>query len=187
MLRSSEIEKIKLFEDAVCKPRKSPIEHGKIATINRDKLTDKGNLFTFLCIEQAIADCLYKATNEPKVYSLSFEELIDNLEVFMLVKKYPSQSRFIRPLNTNEEIELRLLRKPNLHKLNEQIDEYANEMRSYVSECARENKPIEKEELMYILNPFEDEEAIDKATMCRIEKVIDDIKRITYTNKTNSL
>jgi hypothetical protein len=185
MLRNSEMEKLELFEKAVCTPRKTPQEHGKIASIRRDLMTDKGNLFTFLCIEQAIADSLYKATGEEKVYSLTFEELIDNLEVFMLVKKFPSPTRYIRPINLKEEIEIKLLRKPNLYKLNERIHEYANEMRSYVNECARENKPLQKEELMYILNPEENKEGIDNATMSRINAVFNDIQKIAFADRIN--
>ena len=76
-----------------------------------------------------------------------------------------------------EKFEFRMLRKLPLYKLNEKTADYVQEFQKYIEECVKENKPFEKEEIMYILNPLEGREDIDKATMSRIEQVFDMLQK----------
>ena len=177
-LRSGSIRELENFEAVACKPRKTAQERGKIATIQRSGMRDKGNLFTFLAIEQALGDVLYKATNDSRVYSLCFEEMIDNLEVFNLVKRYPSEYRYISPMNTGEEFQLRLLRKLPLFKLNEKVADYSVEIRNYIEECIDEDKALEKDELLSILSPYLGQEDVDEATLKRIDPIFEDLKSV---------
>ena len=177
-LRFSDKSSLNKFEDICCKPRKTPQESGKIIMLRRNQLSDRGNLFTFICIEQVLADVLYKATKEPKVYSLCFEELIDNMEIFNLVKRFPSESRYIKAQATNEEFQLKLLRKLPLYNLNKLTAEYVQELQKYANECIKENKPLDKEQILFILNPIEDLPEVDQATMSRIDVIFEDLKEM---------
>lgn len=183
ILRLSSSSDINSFEEACCKARKSASDSAKVAVLRRDFVRDTGNLFTFLCIEQVLADALYKATNEPKVYTLCLEELLDNMEIFNLIKRYPSEVRYIKPHNTNEEFELRLLRKLPLYKLNEKTADYALELKNYTDECIKENKPLDRFEIRDILSPMLGNEEIDEATMIRIDSIFELLQKAIETSR----
>lgn len=176
-LRFLDTTKLDDIEENCCKPRKSTSGVGTKLNILRNNVLDTGNLFTFLCVEQVLADTLYKATNQPEVYALSLEELLDMMEVGNLEKKFPSNITHTRYTKNGEKFEFRMLRKLPLYKLNEKTADYVQEFQKYIEECIKENKPFEKEEIMYILNPLEGREDIDKATMSRIEEVFDILQK----------
>ncbi len=77
---------IKDFEEAFCqriKSSKEPI--AKTIYIDRKFLTEF-NQFAYLSIEQTLADAIYKATGEAKVYALTLEELLETLETINTIK-----------------------------------------------------------------------------------------------------
>ena len=106
-----------------------------------------------------------------EISSLNFEELLDNMEILNLVKRYPSETREIKSQNLKEGLSLKLLRKLPLYKLNEKTADYAYELQKYTEECIKENKPLDKRELLDILSPLEGYPEIDNATLARIEPV----------------
>lgn len=176
-LRFLDTTRLNDIEENYCKPRKSTSGVGSKLNLIRSNVRDTGNLFTFLCVEQVLADTLYKATNQPEVYALSLEELLDVMEIGNLEKKFPSNITHTRDTKNGEKFEFRMLRKLPLYKLNEKTADYVQEFQKYIEECVKENKPFEKEEIMYILNPLEGKEDIDKATMSRIEQVFDILQK----------
>ena len=105
------------------------------------------------------------------------------MEIFNLVKRYPSEVRYIKSQNTNEEFQLRLLRKLPLYNLNKQATEYVKELQKYTNECIEENKPLDKEQILFILNPLEGKEDIDNATLSRIDNVFEQLSEIIDSSR----
>ena len=92
------------------------------------------NKLRMLAAEQVLAEALYDATKNPEVFSLPFEQLCDNIEVFGLVKKFPSDTRIFEKHYTGETIELVATKKIDLRKsaqeyidcINDVIDNWLN-------------------------------------------------------------
>lgn len=146
---------ISSFIENACVKRKNAKENAKIIVFPKANFTIENKLKT-IAMEQALADVLYEATENIEVYKLSFENLCDNLELFNLVKQFPSNERNYET-NENEKIIISAKRKPNLHKIQKLYREYIMETSVLLKEYA-EDKYTENEfyeELLYILNPEE--------------------------------
>ena len=101
------------------------------------------------------------------------EELIENLECFKLIKKFPSKEKWsITTRRLGETFEIRLLKPINFYKINKLLTEYVGELHKYLNECIKEDKPFDKEEFLYILNPYEDTPEVDKNTLVRIDEIM---------------
>ena len=154
------------FERYCCKRKKTPDEASFAFTLSRDQFTVVNYLLN-LCLEQAMADILYKVTGESRVYSLNTEELMDELETFNLVKKFP----FIKNIQSkeyNKNFDIKLKSKPNYYQLKQLYADYMSEILDYVSECFDKGEKIRKEDLVLILNPDENKPDIDEYTRSRI-------------------
>lgn len=124
-----------------------------------------------LATEQALADVLYESTQNDKVYALKLEELIDDIESFILAKRFPSESRRIIAENIDGSFDLNLKKRLNIYQIDKYYKNYISEITEYLKECREEGTKPTKEELLYILNPNENAKDIDKYTLARLEPV----------------
>ena len=122
-----------------------------------------------MCAEQTIADALYKATGEPKVYTLTLEELIDTVESFQPIDRTISKTKEIESSILGEKFNLKLKNKLNFYKSGTVFEDYIQELVDYLKEMENPGSKPDKTELLYILNPEESQKEIDNYTMKRIE------------------
>ncbi len=156
------------FEEAYCQRIKSSNEAiAKTLFIDRSLLT-QFNSFAFLSIEQTLADALYKATGEPKVYALTLEELLETIECTSTIKKYRNEKVTIESSLLNETFSVQPKSKIILYRSEDTARELNNELIDYYYDCMMDDKAIDKEEFMFILNSDENAPEIDKYTMLRI-------------------
>lgn len=127
------------------------------------------SILHFLCAEQTIADALYKATGEPKVYALTLEELIDTVESFQPIDRTISKTKEIESSILGEKFNLKLKNKLNFYKSGTVFEDYIQELVDYLKEMENPGSKPDKTELLYILNPEESQKEIDNYTMKRIE------------------
>lgn len=172
LLRQIDRKSVDQFEQICCKPKTSTTEDSKVILLDRSLFRPDHKIYS-LGIEQALADVLYEATGNEKVYTLTMEELIENLECFKLIKKFPSKEKWsITTRRLGETFEIRLLKPINFYKINKLLTEYVGELHKYLNECIKEDKPFDKEEFLYILNPYEDTPEVDKNTLVRIDEIM---------------
>lgn len=155
------------FISSVCKKRKTPKEHGKVMFFNKLHMSMENKLKA-LAMEQALGDILYEATENEKVYSMGFESLCDNLEVFSLAKKFPTEEKPCPATSENEEMTLVCKKKPNLAKINRLYHEYMGQISEWTTEIAQNKTPADWEDLLYILNPDENKPVKDMAVARRM-------------------
>lgn len=79
------------------------------------------NTLRLLAGEQVLAEALYDTTRNPEVFAMQFEELCDNIELFNMVKKFPSESRTYYSQSLDKEVTLTATSKLDLKSLK---DEY---------------------------------------------------------------
>lgn len=154
------------FEKYCCKKKKSPDEKSVDFTLSRGQFTVVTYLQN-LCLEQTMADILYKATGETKVYALNAEELMDTIEALNLVKKLP-YTKDIQSSVLNTSFDVKLKSKLNFYPFKNIYESYMDEILNYVNECCGEGKKINKSELILILNPDESKADVDEFTKRRI-------------------
>ena len=75
------------------------------------------NKLRMLAAEQVLAEALYDSTKNPEVFSLPFEQLCDNIEVFGLVKKYPTETRVFDTPHLGHQVELTATKKIDLRNI----------------------------------------------------------------------
>ena len=129
------------------------------------------HIYYILCMEQALADVLYEVTGEEKFYSMRFEELADCIECLQNVNRFPYTIKDIHSERLNENFDAKIKKKVNTYKLNKITQEYTNELLKYLDEIKYKREKIDSKDLMYILNPYENRDAIDKYTHSRINDV----------------
>lgn len=162
-------EEIKHFKENFCTKRKSSNENSQIAVIPKMSMSVENKL-KMLVIEQAMADILYDATENPEVYALGFEDLCDNIELFGLVKKFPTTERNYYAQTLGKNISITAKRKLNIGSINRLADEYRQEIQQWLHESMTENKNLTLEDLVFILNPDENKSNLDKFVEQRIKK-----------------
>ena len=155
------------FEQRCCKKRRRSTDHGAMLIFPKHYMTKEARLNSII-IEQALADVLYEATGNPNVYSMQFEELCDNIEVFSLVKKFPSEERQYVSQSLQGPVSLRANRRLSLGKIEKLANEYTKEIKLALQEAIQEDRTLEFEDLIYVLNPYSDRPEIDEATFKRI-------------------
>ena len=150
---TNDLNVITSFIEYACIKRKDTQGNAKMAIFPKTIFTMENKLKTIV-MEQALADILYEATENINVYNLSFENLCDNLELFSLVKHFPSQERKFFA-DGKKEIILSAKRKPNLQKITQLYREYIDETSTLLKEYAEGQYSQDEfyEELLYILNP----------------------------------
>ena len=155
------------FVNRCCLKRKNITAIAGIAIIPRKEMAFETKLKS-LAIEQALADVLYESTNNEEVYSLLFEDLADNIELFNLSKKFPTPERKYKPGSRDTDITLSAGKKINLHKIKHLYNEYLNEINQWLSESDENRQNLDYEDLLYILNP---EENNFKRDMCIAQRM----------------
>ena len=135
-----------------CQKRPSVNSHAKVAVIQKKNIKTETKL-KLLAFEQAMADVLFESTGNEAVYSLGFENLCDNLELFSMAKKYPTQERTYSPAGDSSTVTLCAKKRPNLSKLQRLYKEYMDELIEWVNTDVKESGKADPEELLYILSP----------------------------------
>ena len=167
IFRTDDSVSLDTYIEKCCKKRKDPKERGKIANLSKTNFNISNKIRT-LAMEETLADILYDATGNSDVYTLGFEELCDNIEVFNLVKKFPSESRHFNSKITGKEIELIATKRLNLNNIQRTYIEYLNEIIDWVNTDVKNNQGT-FEDLLYILNPEENMPEKDAAVTERIK------------------
>ena len=121
-----------------------------------------------LVTEQALADVLYQATQNVDVYGLEFEELCDNIEILNLVNKYPSETRVYNSKSLGRKVQLTAQRRINTTKIKNLAQQYFQDLLQATDEAKKENRNLDKEDLLYVLNPDENKPEVDKMVLERI-------------------
>ena len=157
--------------------RSLPLERSYFNNIN--------NLY-YLCAEQTLADVIYNATGEPKVYALTLNELLAAAEALNYTKQtlvYTERgSKKVMPEKElessvlGETITLKLKNKMNFYKKEALYEEYKNELVTYMHEMKDYQKEIDGENLLYILNPDENNKEVDEYTKKRIDYTLKFVK-----------
>lgn len=169
MLRAVEDRTVNDFKYVITEYQKeNDIQFVKSIRFRRE-LFNRINTLYSLCAEQTIADIIYNATGEPKVYAMSFEELIDAAE--QLSKKNNRGKTIDAACSIlNGTVSLKLKNKLNFYKGDNAYNNYKNELIEYLKELEDEGKrKADKTELLYILNPEESQKEIDYYTQKRID------------------
>lgn len=126
------------------------------------------NALSSLAMEEVLADVLYEATGNDEVYGLQFEELCDNIELFGLAKKFPTDTRSYTSQN-GKYIELAANKRPNLYGLQQKYLDYRNEIADWVNADVKNGNGT-LEDLVCILNPDENMPQKDKLVEERINR-----------------
>lgn len=168
----------------VCKKRTSEKDAGKSIYYPKTDMHIETKLKS-LAIEQALADVLYEATGNTDVYSFPFEVLCDNLEVFKLVKKFPSIEKRCPATHWHKETILVAKKRPNLSRINQLYKDYLNEIQIWCKEIANHKIKADFEDLLYILNPEENNPMKDIAVAERMGLYAMAPEKITITPNKN--
>lgn len=155
------------FIASVCRKRKTSKEHGKVMLFDKIHMSTENKIKT-LAMEQALADVLFEATENEQVYSMGFESLCDNLELFGLIKKFPTEEKRCPATREYDEMTLICKKKPNFAKINRLYQEYMSQIGEWTEEIAQNKIQPDWEDLLYILNPDEDKPLKDMAVARRM-------------------
>lgn len=155
------------FEARCCKKRKTANDHAGLLVFPKQYMSKEAKLYSII-IEQALADVLYESTGDENVYCMQFEELCDNIELFNLVKKFPSENRTYNSTSLQETVSLRASRRLSIGKIERLAQEYLKGVKEYINEASEENAKINYTDLIDVLSPYEGREKIDEATFKRI-------------------
>ena len=124
---------------------------------------------SLLCAEQAMADILYKATGEPKVYSMVFEELADAIEKLAKVKKVNNQQEIVQARVLKTAFPITLKRKLNFYQIDKNIANYKENVLEYMQTIDPTKDVIEGQEILYSLNTDEENSFLDEYISKRID------------------
>ena len=109
---------------------------------------------------------MFQATGEEKVYSLTFEELADLIENVLSIRK-PAKKIVTSSVITGDVFELNFKHKINLHKMDKKVEDYLEQISEYHNE-KNAHLGINKEELLFALNPYEEDKSRDQYIIARI-------------------
>lgn len=166
-----------------CQKRKNSTSTAGIVFIPKRAIDEKTKL-KLLAFEQAMADVLFESTGNEEVYALGFEDLCDNMELFSMLKSFPTQERIYRPSGSDKTVTICAKKKLNTTKLYTLYRQYSQEL----NEWAEENKNTEKpdiEDLLFILNPDENQPLKDIQIAKRMAGYDYNIEKITIYPDTN--
>lgn len=151
--------------DAVCQRRLSAIDKSRMIIL-RDRLALKHKP-EILAMEQAMADILYDATKDVRVYNLKLETLMDKMELFRVAKDFPTVPTPCVYGGDDATFSLAARKRPNTALLKQKYTQYLEELKEYQAEI-KDNKPEHYNEILFILNPNNDEPMIDLYTGMRM-------------------
>ena len=138
------------------------------------KHVNTGDRLALLCAEQAMADVLYKATNEPQVYALTYQELAEAIEKFASVKKVNNQEQIIHSKLLNTSFPIHLKRKLNFYQMDRTIAQYKENILEYMQTIDNKSSIIDGEEILYCLNTDETKSFLDDYVARRINFTLED-------------
>lgn len=167
------------FIELSCRKRKTSYDHGKVLFFDKLNMTVE-NKIKALAMEQALADILYEATGNEEVYSMGLESLCDNLEVLALAKKFPTGEKYCPATQENDAITLVAKKKPNLAKVNMLYKEYQDQITDWTKEIAEGKITADWEDLLYILNPEENNPQKDLLIAQRMGRYGISPRKISY-------
>ncbi len=171
MRAAKDTDTLDKFENQYLIKRKTPWDRGCIALVNKDDFSVPNKL-KCLAMEQALADVLFDATGDKRVFGLQFEELCDNIEVFRLVsdKNIPSEERTYYSSSLGDSISLHLNKKLKLHRLNVLFQHYLEEIKIWINNDVKEEGKGYFVDLLGILNPDESDSEKDEAISHRMDE-----------------
>lgn len=114
--RMSSSNYLEEFQTRACQKRPNSKTHAGFAFLNKMDM-HPGNALRLIAGEQVLAEALYDATRNPEVFGMQFEELCDNIELFNMIKKFPSESRTYNSPSLGKEIVLTAQSKLDLKTL----------------------------------------------------------------------
>lgn len=165
-----------------CQKRKNSASTAGIVFIPKKEIDGKIKL-KLLAFEQAMADVLFESTGNEEVYSLSFEDLCDNIELFSMLKSFPTQERIYRPSGSDKTVTICAKKKLNTAKLFTLYRQYSQEINEWAEENKNSVKP-DIEDLLFILNPDENQPLKDIQVAKRMACYDFNIEKITiYPNQ----
>ena len=174
------------FIKKCCSKRKDIKSPAGLAIMPKTGMTFESKL-KYLAMEEAMADVLYASTGNEDVYSLEVENLADNIELFNLAKKFPTEERTYTPTGQDKEISISAHKKINLYKIKHLYNEYLEEINEWLSEADGDYKNLNYEDLLYILNPEENNPQRDLNVAKRMAKYGFKIDKFTiYPNNTEN-
>lgn len=155
------------FEKQVCTKRKKYDDIANIVILPKQNMPVSLKLQS-LAMEEALSDVLFESTQNERLYSLYFEELADIMESVLLVKKFPSKLSF-DITGSDKPLELTVNKKPALYKILALYKDYLNELLEINKIPETEDTQNIEEEILFTLNPEEDNSLRDKNVKNRIE------------------
>ena len=174
------------FIKSCCSKRKDIKAIARLAIMPKTNIKFESRL-KYLAMEEAMADVLYDSTGNEEVYSLEIENLADNIELFNLTKKFPTEERTYTPTGQDKEISISAHKKINLYKIKQLYNEYLEEIKEWLSEADGDYKNLNYEDLLYILNPEENNLQRDLNVAKRMAKYGFKIDKFTiYPNNTEN-
>ena len=168
LLRNNDRIDYDTYVNVYCQKRKDPKANGKLMILSKTDFDIKNKMRT-IAMEEVLADILYESTQNPAVYKFSFEELCDNIELFNLVKKFPSETRHFKLNSTKEPVDLTAHKRLDMMNIQKKYLEYLNEIIDWINTDVKNSEEASLEELVYILNPDENMPEKDAAVIERLK------------------
>lgn len=163
------IYSIKSFMENVCQRNSNSDNRNMYIKIPKLPL-QKENITKILAGEQALADELFRVTENESVYKLEVEELMNLFELFT-ISRYDD----IDILDKDGNVEYKAKMRPSKYYLNQNYKECLNELNERASDIFDEEHNIKDEEaLLYALNPIEGNEKRDEYIRKRIKVYIEE-------------
>ncbi len=150
-----------------CQKRPNIKSIQKLFIIPKEDFSTENALST-LAMEEVLADVLFDITGNTVVYGLQFEELCDKIELFGMVKKFPSEKRCYTSQNGTH-MELKATKRLNLAGLQHKYLDYRNEISDWVNSDVK-NGNATLQDLVFILNPDENMPEKDELVKERIKR-----------------
>ena len=141
------------------------------------KLMSKEEIFKILAIEQALADELYRVTQNNMVYSKDFEQLLNFYDMTSIMKNH----EIMNLQNKDGILLLTIKEKPNTKILQTKYLEYLNAIKSN-KDIINPDGTINKEKLLYCLNPSDGRPEKFLGTQKRIDTYFADTKEPSQTS-----
>ena len=154
------LEKVK---NELCKKKIDSDGGVSIFRIPKDTLKNSSKL-QLLAAEQALADELYRISGSGVVYKYELEDLATWFELLAPLKK---RNEIMEMSNPNGD-KFVVKQKPNINIVNVKFNQYMNEFTSR-DDLYLENGDIDKEIVLYCLNPYENMPQKDELIKKRID------------------
>lgn len=138
------------------------------------KYVSTADCLSLLCAEQAMADVLYKATGEPRVYAMVFEELADAVEKLAKIKKINNQQQIVQSRILKTAFPITLKRKLNFYQMDKNIAEYKENILEYMQSIDPKKGIIDGKEILYSLNTDEENSFLDEYISKRIDFTLEE-------------